>query len=319
MLVRALLCASAVSVPAAVFAACAALPAFDGSVDSEHRTFDNTGSSGALIYAGEKNVVETYAFPSGNARATFTVRGEVNGICSDSKGNVFIALAPKKLGENATGYVEKFAHGGTTPSATLELPERQIPVACSSDAATGDLAVTAQNGRNFTPVVAVYTGATGTPRVYTSRALGANPQVAYDGVGNLFATSGGNVGVELGAGQSVLKKVVLAQTLGGAAHVQWDGKYWAIESFDTTKHNREKLFERIFRVEIAGSAGKVAGESRFADWPASDPGQAWIEKDTILGTPRSSIEFWTYPAGGKPVKTIRSPHHAKAIAVSPGG
>ncbi len=270
----------------------------------------------ALIYAGNQSYVETYSFPGGAAHGTFTVAGLVNGMCSNSKGDVFVALAPKKRTKSATGFVEEYAHGGTTPIATLQLPSRQIPVACSSDPATGNLAVTAQNSLNYTPVVAIYSNASGSPTVYTSRALGEDPQVGYDQAGDLFATSGANVGVELAAGKDSLKKITLAQTLGGVEHVQWDGKYWAIESFDASKHNGEKLFERIFRVQISGSRAKVVGTSRFDAWPASDPGQAWIQSRTILATPRSSILFWAYPSGGAPRKTIHSPHRVKAITVS---
>jgi len=273
----------------------------------------------ALIYAGNQSYVETYSFPGGAAHGTFTVDGLVEGMCSNSKGDVFVALAPRKRMKSPTGFVEEYAHGGTTPIATLQLPNREIPVACSSDPATGNLAVTAQNSVNYAPAVAIYANASGTPKVYTSRALGAYPQAAYDAAGDLFATSGANVGVELAAGKDSLKKITLTQTLGGAQHVQWDGKYWAIESFDTSKHNREKLFERIFRVQISGSRAKVVGTSRFDAWPASDPGQAWIANQTILATPRSSILFWAYPSGGAPRKTVHSPHHVKAITVSSTG
>lgn len=276
------------------------------------------GGRGDLMYTGVAHYVEVYSYPAGELEQTFTIKGNVNGMCSDSDGNVFVAAAPSKTSKSKGGFVYEYAHAGKTPIATLDVPGHGIPIACSSDPASGNLAVTIQDSRNYAPSVAIYAKATGAPKIYKSDAIGAYPQVAYDQGGDMLATSGGNVAAELLKGKDKLQTITLAQTLGGVRHLQWDGAHWALQSFDALKHNREKILERIYRVQISGSSGHVVGRTRFEPWLARDPGQSWIAGTTMVATPFSSIYFWAYPAGGKPLKAIRSSQHVKAITISKG-
>jgi hypothetical protein len=278
----------------------------------------NPATSSDLIYAARERYVEVYSYPDGALQTAFTEKGSANGMCADSSGNVFAAVADVQ-GSNSAGYVYEYAHGATAPAATLDAPKNDLPQACSVDPTTGNLAVTMQNAKDFEPSVAIYTKASGTPKVYHSNVLGAYPQAAYDGGGNLLATSGGNTVIELAKGQSAFTKITLEETLGGVAHVQWDGKYFALQSFDVNKHNGEKIFERIYRIALSGSTGKVAGITRFDGWPEKDAGQSWITGSTILATPYSKIGFWAYPAGGKPTKTVHSARAVKAITLSVAG
>jgi hypothetical protein len=281
-------------------------------------TFARRAGSSELLYAGVKRYADVYTFPGGAQKASFRVAGSIEAMCSDTKGNVFVAAAPPRASATGRGFVDEYSPGEKAPIAKLDLPKDQVPMACSSDPTTGNLAVTAQDEHDYAPGIAIYANAAGTPKFYSLDALGANPQAAYDDNGNLFATSGGDVGVELLAGKSAFMKITLAQTLGGVQHVQWDGTYWALESFEHTKHNGEKLFERIFRVSISGSSAKVVGTVVFDSWPEKDSGQCWIQGGTIVATPLSSIVFWAYPAGGKPTKIVHSNRGVKAITVSAG-
>ena len=156
----------------------------------------------------------------------------------------------------------------------------------------------------------------GTPAILRSSYISANPQLAYDDKGNLFATSGGNVGVELAQGSSALAKITLTKTFGLVDHVQWDGSSFALQSWGSLRHNGEKLFERIYTVQISGTTGKLVGTTKFLDWPEKNPGQSWIDGGTIVATPFSKLAFWNYPAGGKAVKVVRTSNHGKAITVS---
>jgi hypothetical protein len=270
------------------------------------------------MYTGVAHYVEVYSFPAGERRQAFTVKGDVNGMCSDSAGDVFIAAAPSKTSKSKSGFVYEYAHAGKVPIATLVLPDHGNPIACSSDPTTDDLAVTVQDSRDYAPSIAIYAKAAGKPKIYHSDAIGAYPQAAYDESGDLLATSGGNVAAELRKGKAKLQTITLAQTLGGVRHLQWDGKHWAFQSFNVLKHNREKVLERIYRVQIAGSTGQVVGRTKFEPWLARDPGQSWIAGSRMVATPFSSIYFWAYPAGGKPIKTIRPSHRVKAITISNG-
>jgi hypothetical protein len=301
---------------AAVLAACGAGQA--GLSPSASTLLGSSGtygqaSVGDLLYAGHKHRIEIYSFPGGAYQRTLKTAGFVNGMCSDSHGNVFVAEA-----QGEAGYVYEYEHGGTAPVATLSVPKPNAPVACSSDPTTGNLAVTMQNTQNFTPSVGIYAKAAGTPRVYALGELGADPQGAYDDQGDLFVTSGGNVGAELSAGKTVFEQITLSKTIGGVGHVQWDGKYFALQSFDTTRHQGEKLFEKIFRVQLSGDGGKIVDIISFGGWPEQDPGQSWISGGTVVATPFSEVLFWAYPAGGKAEKIIYTHHQLGAVTLSPG-
>ncbi len=289
-----------------------------GSMQQSAPAFRYDKGGGDLVYAAAKQIVEIYSFPAGSYQGSFKTLGSVTGMCSDFKGNVFIAVTAKASGQIA-GFVYQYAHDGTKPIAVLATPGRNLPIACSSDPTTGNLAVTLQNRRNYAPSVAVYPKAAGTPKIYVSRALGANPQAGYDARGNLFATSGGNLIAELPAGKTRFVAITLNKTLGGVAHAQWDGTNIALQSFDYSKRIGEKIPERIFRLQFSGTTGKVVSTIRFHNWSQKDAGSSWIKGTQIVATPFGSIVFWAYPAGRKPLKVIHPVSRAKAITVSVGG
>ncbi len=317
---RAVRCAVGLGALGSALAACtAAQPVIAPAAPAGRAAATIAGKSSGLIYAGIRRDVEIYTYPEGTKQQTFHVDGSVNGACSDAGGNVFIAAAPEKASKGESGFVYEFAHGGNAPIATLQLPKPEAGIACSSDPTTGNLAVTVENVHNYAPSVLIYSKASGTPTRYSSQTLGADPQAGYDASGDLFATSGSNVGAELLRGGTTFTQVKLNTALGPVGHVQWDGTYWTLQSFDVNHHNGEKLFERIYRVRITGSKGTIVGYSQFDGWAERNPGQAWIRGSTILATPYSEIVFWRYPKGGRPVKVIRSPQPVKAITVSIGG
>jgi hypothetical protein len=237
-------------------------------------------------------------------------------MCSDAKGDVFITAEIQSKSGARTGHVYEYAHGSTSPIAMLDVPSHEIPVNCSSDPTTGSLAVTSYDFRNYAPLVEIYNGASGNPKLFHSQELGANPQPAYDASGNLFVTSGGNVAALLPKGKQLLEKVTLNETIGNVAHAQWDGKYFALQSYAPTRHNGEKIFEHYYRVQVSGATGTIAGISRFDDWLQKNPGQSWIQSDTLVATPNNAINFWKYPAGGRTVKVLHPSDPSQAITVS---
>ena len=306
---------------AAILSACsAAQPALTpptAAQQSAHR--GHAAGSGDLLYVGGNHVVEVYAYPDGTAAGSFKTPGAVSSVCSDTSGNVFVTELPKRNSPDGTGSVVEYAHGGTSPIASLTVPSGEMPMDCASDASSGNLAVTMQNSGSYAPTVAVYAGGSGKPAMYDSSVLGADPSCGYDAQGNLFVTSGGNVMAELAAGKKSFATITLNRTLGGVKHVQWDGTDLALQSFHVTHHNGEKLWERVFRVKVSGSSGKIVGISEFTGWSEKVSGGSWIDGDTIVATPFSNLSFYKYPDGGKPTKVIHLSSHMAAVTISIGG
>jgi hypothetical protein len=279
---------------------------------------DSSGSGGDLLYVGgATNKVSIFNYPSGTDAGTFKAPGQISGMCSDGVGNVFIAANRHEKG-GVAGYVYEYAHGGTTPIATLQIPRNELAVACSDDPTSANLAVTINNAKNFVSSVAIYASASKAPLVLKNRNLGTFAQPAYDDSGNLFVTSGSNVGAMLAIGSSALTTVTFDVTIGIVGHAQWDGTAFALQSWADPKLGQEKQLERIFRIQISGSTATVGKGTRYHNWRARDPGQSWIQGDTLVATPDKKVVFWKYPDGGDPFKTLHPATGAQAITVSVG-
>jgi hypothetical protein len=292
-----------------------------GTVPQTDRAGDvrpTTSSSGELLYIGAKNYIETYAYPAGTAAGTIKTAFDVVALCSDANGNVFAPGTQTQKGATV-GAVYEYAHGGTQVVATLALPAHQTPVDCSSDPSTGNLAVTSYSTRNFAPQINIFLKAGGTPQVYESSALGASPVPAYDDSGDLYVTSGGSVGAYMPAGSSAFVTITTNITLGGVVHAQWDGTYFALQSFAIVRHQREDTPEHVYRFTISGSTGTLEGVSHFTNWYSATAGKSWIAGDTMVATPGARVAFWSYPGGGKSIKVLHPAKKGRAITVSSPG
>ena len=113
-----------------------------------------------------------------------------------------------------------------------------------------------------------------------------------------------------------LEKIKLNETIGNVAHAQWDGKYFALQSYTATKHNGENVFVHYIRVQVSGTTGTIAGISRFAGWRQKNAGQSWLQGNTLVATPGNSLNFWKYPAGGKAFKVLHPSDPSQAVTVS---
>ncbi|MFY9739185.1 MAG: hypothetical protein WAK11_09055 [Candidatus Cybelea sp.] len=310
--------AACVCVLSGALASCAGLAPGTSPVAPLHEALlaHGAGSQTGLLYAGAHQRVVVYTYPDGTFADSFKTSFSIQAMCSDAKGDVFITAEIQSKSGARTGYVYEYAHRGQSPIATLDAPSHQIPVNCSSDPTTGNLAVTSYDFRNYAPLVEIYAGGSGTPKLYRRAELGANPQPAYDASGDLFVTSGGNVAALLPKGKQRFKKITLNETIGTVAHAQWDGRYFALQSYAPTRHNGERIFERYYRVQVSGATGTISGISRFDNWLQRNPGQSWIQSDTLVATPNNAINFWKYPAGERAFKVLHPSDPTQAVTVS---
>ncbi len=203
-----------------------------------HSWMRSGSSSGPLIYAvhgcGGTCVL---SYPSGELVGVLGQSGV--GVCSDNDGNVFITL---------DSTVSEFAHGGTTPIATLSLPGGSA-AGCSIDPETNNLAVIFKNSYAD---VAIFDNETGAPSIYTSHI--DSLYCGYDNKGNLFVggyAASANAGLaELLAGKTQFRQLGINPSVGQPGQVQWDGKYITYES-------REPTDVKISRLVISRSKAKI--------------------------------------------------------------
>ena len=95
--------------------------------------------------------VYVFSYPGASLVGTLTGFQYVGGLCTDSSGSVWITDG---TGEVSKGVIYEYAHGATTPKATLEDEAR--PMDCSWEPSSGNLAVSGEDrGGN----IAVYPNA----------------------------------------------------------------------------------------------------------------------------------------------------------------
>jgi hypothetical protein len=291
------------SVAAALLTAgCAKLPPQDGmpGLIPQSRSVARQGeriswmlpgsSSGALIYAvdgcGGTCVV---SYPAGNLVGSLTTSGSA--ICSDSSGNVFIP-------ENST--VTEYAHGATSPTATLSLPGYSAD-GCSVDPQSNNLAVVFGSSEGN---VAIFANEQGIPAVYSSGI--DSLYCGYDGKGNLFVDGYKepyNGLAELPKGSATFTVLSITDLPGTPGQVQWDGKY-------ITYQDRSPQNTTISRLAISGSVASIVGTTTFSGIRHRSS-QSWLYGSNVLipyyvrGKRANIIGIWSYPKGGKVKQAIR--------------
>lgn len=244
-----------------------------------------------LLYVSDPPVVRVYTYPKTKLLGSFLPKYYALGMCANSaSGDVFVVNLST---------VTEYAHGGTTPLHTLNYPDKN-PESCAVDPGSGDLAVT----NSYPSALYVYPKATGTPKAYAAPP-GVDQAVdcVYDNSGNLYVTGFGD-SKEFAFGElshsGDLFTISLAPTAtvpSAVAGVQWDGKYIVMN--DGAEH--------VYRFEIHNRRGALAGHAKLAN--AANVLNIWLQDDRLV-VPNSAaygkgnVAFYTYPGGGKPVKTM---------------
>lgn len=268
-----------------------------------------------LVYVSDSwttGNVYVFSYPMGKRVGTLTGFYFPTGECVDKHGNVWILnLSPAVIVE--------YAHGGTTPIATLNDPVYGF--SCSIDPTTGNLAISSGDPAE----VAVYANAAGTPTIYTYSGAASLASCAYDDSGNLFidSSNAAHPFAELPkGGKSIIAiKYPNDEPLG---HMQWDGRYLAVQ--ERTHGGQGPI--TIDRVQVVGTSATLKSQTfLYANRNKQEESavQFWITADKIvMPTPSRSREdpvlnVWNYPVGGDPFKRFRArgSYQLFGVAVSP--
>jgi sugar lactone lactonase YvrE len=243
--------------------------------------------------------VYVFTYPKGKLVGTLQGINNPAGLCTDSKGDVYITAL---YGSN----IIEYAHGGTTPIKTLSDPGYG-PSACSVDPTTGNLAVANLEGIYYENEgnVVVYANASGSPTTY--QLPGGSPEwlflygIGYDDKGDIYFDgvtyhSGVFLAGELPAGSSTTENVSLSTSPVQPGSVQWDGKHM---TFSDSSNGT------IYRYKFSGSKGTEVGSTSL-DGLGYWVHASWIDGKAV-SAPYSGgvlVSTYQYPAGGKATKTI---------------
>ena len=232
------------------------------------------------------------------------------GECADEAGNVFVTY----INSGSVGEILEFAHGGTSPVATLSDPTG-TPVACSVDPISGDLAVV--NASNGEGALLIYSNASGSPTTYSYPGVDFYG-VSYDNKRDVFVDgltgyhSSQFVLAKLPKGGNSFENITLNKQVGNAAQLFWDGKYLTLGPV-----YREAQPGKIYRFGIRGGSGRFVG--------ATEPRQirggideywivgkqivvaySWKPCRAICGR-EGTVGIWSYPSG-RPIKKYIMPY-----------
>jgi hypothetical protein len=193
-----------------------------------------TKTAKKLLYISDwsSNDVYVFNYPAFKSKGALTGFDEPYGQCVDSDGDVWIA--------NFEGSsVVKYAHGGTSPIATLATDGAPIGCAVSS---TGDLAVANFATASGPGDIQIFTDGSGTPATYSNASSCYNLwPPGYDNRGNLYVesqpnganpTTGANVVCEIPSGGTSLVPVSFNQIINFPGSIMWDGEYLAVTDQD---------------------------------------------------------------------------------------
>jgi hypothetical protein len=261
-----------------------------------------------LLYISDLTTgdVYVYSYPDGVLEGTLTGFKRPWGLCVDKAGKVFVT-------EESGFQILEYAHGGTTPLATLKDPGED-PGGCSVDPTTGDLAVANISTPATNPGdVAIYKNARGARRAFKDREITYYEYCSYDNQGNLYVdgmTPSAFVFAELPKGTTSFANIALNENIQFAGGVQWDGKYVAIRDYEANV---------IYQFSISGSGGTETGSTPLDG--SSYVAQFWIQGSNVVGPDANSgtVMFWNYPAGGSPTKTINGLTTPWGVTISMAG
>lgn len=262
-----------------------------------------------LMYVSDAIEAQVYVFtyPGGKLVGSLSGFGGPAGMCADSKGNIWVT-------DGVRNSIYEFAHGGTTPIATLTQPSQDF-VGCSVDQSSGALAVDSfcvlvnhiceQAGGAF-----VYTNTKSAPKEYGVLNAYNVYFCGYDASGNLFVDvyfepRGPFELGELPKGGSSFSQVFLNRLIYFPGNVQWDGKHLAVGDQEAGN----EITSSVHQVALKGNRGTVVGTTRLAG--TADVVQFWIQGSSLIAPnlgvgSANDAPIFKYPAGGAPTRIVGS-------------
>jgi hypothetical protein len=240
------------------------------------------------------NEVQMFDFPSsayvGELAAPPEGFDEPQGLCSDNKGDVYVA-------NTAAQAIDEFAHDGKY-LRTLSEPIG-YPVACAWDRSTGNLAVSNIFGTNDgTGSIAIYRKATGSPKLYSNNEFARFYFLSYMGKTGVLYFDGESSADETTYG-SLQNGTITPITITGAT-IKFPGTV-AYSPKTRSMNVGDQDGEVLYHVSATGA---ITGSTPLTG--AADIIQGTIEGARFIGpdAENANVEIFAYPKGGNRKSTI---------------
>jgi hypothetical protein len=271
-------------------------------------------AAGPLLYVSDIGAedVDVFSYPGGKQVGTLTGFSEPAGLCTDRKGDVFVV-------DGGDDRILEYAHGGTSPIATLQTSGAGTPLGCSVDPKSGNLAATNfQASPDGFGSVMIFTKARGTPQQY--KALYHTYYCTYDDAGNLYVDGFANDGqvtlIEFAKGQSTLTQLGLQTNSGWAGGLAWNGKHLLMEDPLANKFVPSRPTNAIYVLSIVSFVATL--EQTMPLGGAIDVAEFAVRGKTVIAPDASNenVGYYPYPQGGSPTKTLTGFYEPLGVALS---
>ncbi len=277
-------------------------------------------SGSDLLYVSDNYTddVYVYAYPSKTLVGTLTGFSDPIGNCVDASGNVWIVEAIARD-------VVEYAHGGTTPIATLAVPGvNGGPQFCAVSKKTGDLAVAIGGGSSSPPNygVVVWQNAQGTPQQFVPPNIYNLYYCAYDAQGNLYVdgeseSSPTPTYAVLPNGASAFNGLTLNTSPGYPGGLQFVKGQLNAGGVAVVGSSSEGA---IYQYSISGNTGTQVGSTLLtgsvstpAGFVIRDKRAVWFNNGAVG---HATLGIYPYPGGGSPIKTITQPGETTGVTIS---
>ncbi|MGC2633098.1 MAG: hypothetical protein WA215_02685 [Candidatus Cybelea sp.] len=259
-------------------------------------------TAGDLLYVSSKRraEVDILSYPQGKSVGELPIYpGTITGLCSDPAGNVWVATSVEG---QITMY--KYAHGGTSPIATLNVPG-DLGQDCAVDPSSGNLAVS-----HDAYFVSVFPSASGNPETFNDEPIGTIFSLVYDEHSNLviygsgFTFSSEEVGL-LSSGGTSFTNFKFNEKAKPLTFALWKGNYLLLSGIHKAKGTSSP--ETMWKVSVQASGLKVAGTKTLNSRGDDGFGQyACLVGSALLQSDRNGrfVNLYDYVTGGKPKRTI---------------
>ncbi len=258
----------------------------------------------------QASILAIFSLPDLVLKKTLTGLNQPHGLCSDGNGNVWVM-------NRGTQLLFKYTHSGTLV-VTLSDPSG-FPFACSVDPGSGNLAVANIINLSGPGETHVYPhGGGGLPPTNDYLPMKKVLGEAYDTHMNLFidgqTTSGAFVLAKLPPGAISIIGITIT---GGTIHLP-GMLHWDKQKHDLAVGDRRcnvPTTTCVYHVRVSGTTGTITGKTTFKAYNGHmicDMAQGTIydsagvtylaggDDESSCGYAATSVNVWSYPAGGLP-------------------
>lgn len=256
-------------------------------------------SNGALLYVADlnKNAVYVYTYPAGGLVGQLTGLSRPHGECTDAAGDVYVTNG---LDQD----ILEYAHGGTTPIATLADPT-MFPSACAIDPVTGNLAVVHSPLSTGPATVAIYVHAGGTPQPLPHSPVFDSYYLAYDAHGNIWVDGMNRKRkwfrfAEFLSAKQQWQRITFDHAIGLPGGVQWVGNTLVVG--DQVNLDGPSV---VAEFSMNGNTGKLLGFTPLKN--SCNVLQFQVVGKTVVApnTCKPAVLYFDFPKGGRSTKAIR--------------